>query len=98
MAGPKRRPLKRKRLTQLTEEAIVAFRDGDHCKLARAINLAPWEISPLDAHHRCEPDLSRCRAEHRIYLSTWRKAMNLRIQLLDALGWEDEVELDYEPA
>ena len=99
MPGAKRRPLKRKRLTQLTEEAIAAFREGDHRALGLALNLAPWEISPLDAHRRCEPDLTTCRQEHHIYLSTWRKAMAIRMQLMDALGWtENETQLDREPA
>jgi hypothetical protein len=87
MAGAKRRPLKRQRLTQLTEEAIAAFRDGDRRALSIALNQAPWEISPLDAHRRREPDLTRCREEHRIHLSTWRRAMALRVQLMDELGW-----------
>jgi hypothetical protein len=86
MAGAKRRALRRPRLTQLTEESIAAYRDGDRRRLAAALNQAPWEISPLDAHLRCEPDLTRCRDEHRIYLSTWRKARQLRDQFLAILG------------
>ena len=94
MPGPKRRPLQRRQLPRLTAEAIAAFRDGDGSRLHLALNLAPWEMSPLRiADNEREPDVFNCTANNEIWLRSWWQAKSLRAELQTALSLESTNEI-----
>lgn len=48
----KRRPRNIAR-SRITPAALAAYRAGDSQELHKALNLAPWEVSPLEVSGAC---------------------------------------------
>jgi hypothetical protein len=73
----KRRPLQRALRTRITPEAIEAFRRGDSFALDRALQLKPWDQSPLYAVTDEPPDYMR----DTLNVERWKYARELRREL-----------------
>ena len=72
-------PARRAHLTRaahaITAEAEDAYRASDHAALHRALDLKPWEASPIDATGD-SPWPTGCAGER-----TWDQALRLRAEL-----------------
>jgi hypothetical protein len=76
--------------TNITPEAIEAFRRGRGSDLHVALGLAPWEISPLEVHRYREPTPEYLeRGRDKIYMSSWHQARDLRDALEKAIARKD---------
>lgn len=72
----KRRSVFRSQRARVSEDAVAAFRAGDWLALHRALHLAPWHTSPLDATtETCPLDSREMGAQ------TWADARALRLEL-----------------
>lgn len=58
--------------TRITPAAVEAFKAGDVAELRKALQLRPWETSPLDAVGVCPWPPSSAGGR------TWAKALELR--------------------
>lgn len=58
--------------TRITPAAVEAFQAGDVAELRKALQLRPWETSPLDAVGACPWPPSSAGGR------TWAKALELR--------------------
>lgn len=58
--------------TRITPAAVEAFKAGDVAELRKALQLRPWETSPLDAVGACPWPPSSAGGR------TWAKALELR--------------------
>ncbi|NCQ23693.1 MAG: hypothetical protein COW54_05975 [Rhodobacteraceae bacterium CG17_big_fil_post_rev_8_21_14_2_50_63_15] len=66
---------------RITPEAVAAFGAGDQMALHRALGLAPWQVSPLDADTPAPP----AWASHRTaWAESWPVAHDLRQALTEA--------------
>ena len=76
---PNSMPVKRRQPKQLqhriTPEAVAAFRAGDWMDLHHALDLKPWEASPIDATTAAPPPYPH---------HGWEQARELRLQLIAA--------------
>ena len=64
------------RVNRITPNAVDAFERGDGAELHRALDLRPWEPSPLDTDADDAPAwMDAVNAER------WRKVRALRIEL-----------------
>jgi len=86
-----RKPRVRQHRKQLNQAAIAAWKACDYSALHRALNLAPWERSPLPLHicglgvdERERPDL-----EDTPFDKSFDKALNLQRELIAAVGMPD---------
>jgi hypothetical protein len=70
----KRTPINRRAHRRITDEAVEAFKAGDHLRLFRALHLRPWEASPLDVSQGPRPSYVRD-------LHGWEQAQELQRQL-----------------
>ena len=61
--------------TRITPAAVEAYRAGNRLELHRALNLPPWQPSPLDAVGACPWPPSTAGGR------TWAKALELREEL-----------------
>ncbi len=61
----------------ITQEAVRAFKAGDWIGTHRALQLRPWEASPLDAETPTAPG----RAENTAWATSWAQAHALRLDL-----------------
>ena len=57
---------------RITPAAVEAYRAGNRLELHRALNLPPWQASPLDAVGACPWPPSSAGGR------TWAKALELR--------------------
>ena len=76
---PIKRVIAKARRTRITSEAVAAFQAGDWLGLHGALNLKPWEASPLDVEPS-DKDLRSGSMWHR----SVDQALNLRSQLVQA--------------
>jgi hypothetical protein len=65
----------------VTREAVAAFRDGRAMDLHVALNLKPWEMSPLRVQTIAEPPRDE---ELPVWLRSWWRAAALREELIAA--------------
>lgn len=72
---PVKRRASKHREHRITPEAVEAFRAGDYTALHRALNLRPWEDSPLDVDFDPPPDWAN---------DSWPQAVELRRELMEA--------------
>ena len=84
-------PVKRRkakaRQHRITPEAIAAFEAGDFLDLHRALDLAPWEPSPLPSTvepYGVDPAAPPSPDDQRLYALAWPKIMDLQRQLVAA--------------
>ncbi|WP_394889549.1 hypothetical protein ACG873_30260 [Mesorhizobium sp. AaZ16] len=70
----KRRALKARR--RITPEAVAAYRAADWQALYFALDMRPWEISPLDVHDGRSPYPAGSGGAE-----SWPTAQKLRIEL-----------------
>ena len=75
---PIKRRSKKVREHRVTPEAIEAFHAGDRKALHRALDLKPWQSSPIDADGDCPwPDGS-------MGFASWALASELRTEIMEA--------------
>lgn len=78
----KQRPHKSRR-HRVTAEAVAAFVAGDEGALHRALDLRPWQPSPLEADHDAPPAWVRPGAA---WAEAWPLVRGLRLELEAADG------------
>jgi len=91
-----RKPVNRSRTRQLTPEAIAAWEAADYLALHRALDLAPWDASPLPYEITAlgvdDDDVDSAHANVRGD-GPWKRslepAIKLQRQLLKIAGWPD---------
>ena len=66
----------------LSVEAVAAWKAGDFHALGRALNIAPWQVSPFDAVGKL-PDWA---GPSSAVSQSWDRAVALRQALLEAGG------------
>ena len=84
---PAKRIKPKARAHRVTPEAKAAFEAGDWRLLHTHLGLKPWEASPLDIESEADAD---CHGNGAWKLSV-PKALQLRIQLFDALGAKPDI-------
>jgi hypothetical protein len=70
----------------ITREAISAYRKKDGTALHVALDLRPWEISPLALHLNPKPSPEILHGRDRIWWSSWAQADRLRKELEAAIA------------
>ena len=74
---PTKRRITKGRKHRITPEAMAAFRAGDWMGLHRALDLRPWQPSPLDVDKPDPPSY----AKSGLWADAWPVAFDLRLKL-----------------
>ncbi len=78
---PVKRRLSKERAHRITPEAVEAFRARDFHRLHSALNLAPWETSPIEVRNGPSPWPAGSGGD-----DSWPKAQELRRELMAAVA------------
>jgi len=89
---PAKRRTPKARAHRVTAEAVEAFAAGDYMRLHDALDLRPWEASPLPLSVTplgCDPDnpppAVRVQADPTGWDGSWAKAVQLQAELMAAV-------------
>ena len=84
---PVKRRLRKARKHRITPEAIAAFEAGDYLGLHRALDLGPWEPSPLPASIEplgVDPEMEPDGLPAGCWNEAWPRSVKLQRELLAA--------------